>query len=91
MRGFILIAIFGPEREGVTAEELWRQLSILNRNKVETDEKPTIMRLRETLETLKADGMVRTEGEGEETIWLPVHSREKQREMAPRETQAAMF
>lgn len=89
MKGFLLVTIFGPERLGITTEELWHQLKTRAESKIRDDDEPlTIMRLRDELETLRARGDIRSEirDEDGEEVWLPVYSRSRREEMAAKQT-----
>lgn len=91
MRGFLSMTIFS-ERTGVSAEQLWRDLSVRLSNKITDDDEPvTIKRMRAELEALKASGVIRVETVDGEELWLPVFSKATQREMEPQQVQKAMF
>jgi len=90
MRGFLSMTIFS-ERTGITAEQLWRDLSVRLANKITDDDEPvTIVRMRAELEALKDSGIIRVETVDDEELWLPVFSREKKRE-TEESKQAALF
>lgn len=59
MRGFLSMTIFS-ERTGITAEQLWRDLSVRLANKITDDDEPvTIIRMRAELDSLKASAIIR--------------------------------
>lgn len=85
------MTIFGPDRDGITAETLWNDLRRRLEAKIQDDDDPpTILKMRDALDELRADGMIRCEEQDGEELWMPNYSREKKREMGESK-QAALF
>lgn len=89
MKAWLLITLFGPEREGISTAELWRQLTIRERSKCRSDDEGplTIVRLREELAELEARGDIRAEDRDGDEFWLPAYRPSKRVEVK----QAALF